>query len=63
MRLSELSGILRSETGSIQWAIVYDDEKHCDVESGCSVEYAIKNYGEREVKRLQAFEDQIVITI
>lgn len=63
MRLSELSGILRSTRGDIQLAVVYDGEKNYDLEDGCSVEYAIKHYGDKELKQLQAFEDQIIITI
>lgn len=63
MRLSELSGILRSTRGDIQLAVVYDVEKCYDLENSCSVEYAIKHYGDKELKQLQAFENKIIITI
>lgn len=63
MKLNTLKPILFSSRGNIQFAIVYDSNKHADVENGCSIEYAVKNYGECEVKHIEAFENQLVITI
>lgn len=69
MKLKDLKPILHSKTGAIQWAIVYDYDKHEDLEYGCSVEYAMIHYGECEVKRISScynFEngfDYLVITI
>ena len=63
MKLKELKAILYSERGNIQPAIVYDSAKYADVESGCSVDYAVDKYGESEVKHIQAFENQLIITI
>lgn len=69
MKLKDLNLILHSASGLMQWAIVYDYEKNEDVEYGCSVEYAIANYGECEVKRISSYYnytnqlDYLVITI
>lgn len=69
MKLKELKSILYSQTGSFQWAIVYDWAKNIDLEKGCSIEYAIEHYGECEVKKIQSCyesdegQDYLVITI
>jgi hypothetical protein len=63
MKLKELKSILYSTHGYVQFAIVYDIEKNTDIENGCSIEYAIKNHGEKEVKHIQAFEHQLVISV
>ncbi len=63
MKLKELKGIMHSSTGRIQWAIVYDLMENKDLENGCSIEYAIENYGEKEIKNIQADGDCLVLTI
>lgn len=63
MKLCELKDILCSGRGSIQMAIVYDTETNKDIESGCSVDYAVLEYGNKEVKRIQADNDYLVISI
>ena len=63
MKLKELKSILYSSRGSVQFAIVYDQEKNTDLASGCSIDYAVKEYGERELKRIEAFENQLLIII
>ena len=69
MKIKDLKGIMRSEYGSMQWVIVYDLEQNKDIECGCSAEYAIANYGEFEVKKLNSFYDSknqmdyIVLTV
>lgn len=63
MKLKDLSGIIRSTTGSLQFVIVYDITTNTDLENDCSAEYAMKTYGDREVQRIQAEGDQLVITI
>ena len=63
MKLSELSGIIRSATGDIQFVIVYDLSSNRDIETGCSAEYAMKHYGDHEVQRLQAEGDSLVLSI
>lgn len=63
MKLNTLKPILYSTHGNIQFAIVYDSDKHADIENGCSIDYAVEKHGEREVKHIEAYENQLVITI
>ena len=63
MKLKDLASVLYSTRGSIQFSIVYDSNANADIEAGCSVEYAVEQYGERELKHIQAFENQLVLTI
>lgn len=63
MKLNELKTVLYSPRGSIQFAIVYDSATNTDIENGCSVEYAIQQHGEKEVKHIEAFENQLIITV
>lgn len=62
MKLNELKSILYSQTGSILWVIVYDSQTCSDLEQ-CSIEHAIKIYGEYEVRRLYAYENSLVIEL
>ena len=41
----------------------YAEIKNTDIANGCSMEYAVYNYGDKEVKRITAYEDNIVITV
>lgn len=63
MKLKSLSTVLYSSRGSIQSAIVYDLSANKDLEHGCSVDYAVKHYGDSEVKQIQADNNYLVITI
>ena len=67
MKLRELKPVLRSETGNLQLCIVYDWNKSTDIAHGRSVEYAINNYGESEVRRIYSCyengQDYIVIEV
>lgn len=63
MKLKELKGIMYSPNGWIQCAIVYDLVANKILENGCSIEYAIENYGEKEIKNIQADEDCLVLKI
>lgn len=58
MKLSQLKPVIYSYTGNVQLCIIYDSDADIDLEHGCSAEYAIKHYGDREVKRISSvFED------
>lgn len=58
MKLEDLKPVIFSMTGDIQTCIVYDRCNNVDLECGCSVEYAYKTYGEREVHRVMtAYEN------
>lgn len=64
MKLNEFKPILRSiGMGAVQWAIVWDSEKCEDIVNGCSIEYAIANFGECEVQRISAYESKLVIEL
>ena len=63
MKLKELESILYSTRGFVQYAIVYDSKQDVDVASGCSIDWAVKTYGEADVVRIEAFENQLIVTI
>ena len=63
MKLKELKAILYSDTGFMHWAVVWDDTKKETIIEGCSVDYAVSNYGEREVERLYADNNYLVISV
>ena len=66
MKLKDLSSILYSTRQKIQLVIIYDFEKNIDLER-CSIEFAIKYYGDSEIKRITScFENSVsylIITI
>lgn len=63
MQVKELKSVLYSLRGCVQFAIVYDYTQNADLVSGCSVEYAIKEYGERELHRISASDNLIIISV
>lgn len=63
MRLEELKSVLYSIIDEVQWVIVYSGTERKDIINACSAEYAIKNYGEKELLRIQAYNDKIVLII
>lgn len=52
-----------SSIGDIQSVIIYSRTEHKEIKNGCSAEYAIKNYGEKELLRIQATNNSIVLII
>ena len=63
MKVKDLKDVLTSERGSVQSTIVYDYNNNVDLAVSCSVEYAVTNYGEYEVKRIGAFNNDLIITV
>ena len=63
LKLKDLSRILRSGCGNIQYAVIWHEAECRELENGCSVEYAIKEYGERPVKRIGALDNNLIITV
>ena len=58
MKLKDLATVAYSLTGDIQSCIVYDCHENIDLETGCSIEYAIKHYGDRDLHRVSSlYED------
>lgn len=54
MKLKDLKSILYSQIGEIQAVIIYNYILNKDVEIGCSIEYAVANYGDCIVKRISS---------
>ena len=63
MKLKELKSVLYSNRGSVQFAIVYDSKTNTDIENGCSIDYAVKTHGDKDVVRIEVFENQLLITV
>jgi hypothetical protein len=63
MKIKDLKTIIYSNTGDIQFVIIYDLATNTDIINGCSIEYAVCHYGDKEVKRVSSDENMIVITI
>ena len=58
MKLEDLKDILWSQTGQIQWCIIYDWEHNTDIVPRCSVEHAVAHYGDVTVRRIYScYED------
>lgn len=57
MKLEELSDILQTPVGCWQDVIVYNITDHMEMEPSCSIEYAIKYYGDWKVNRLSSYCD------
>lgn len=62
MKLSDLKDILYSRRGEVQFAILYDMERNIDIDAG-SVGYVVSAYGDKEVKHIEAFENQLIISV
>lgn len=62
MKLNELKSILYSNRGNTQFAILFDSKTNADIANG-TIDNIVANYGEKEVIRIEAFENQLIITI
>ena len=63
MKLKDLAVVLRSSTGAMQEAVVYDLDTNQDLASGCSVDYAVKHYGDMELDRITAYGHSLVLSV
>lgn len=63
MRVNDLEGILKSPDGGILMCVVYDTWKGEVWESGCSAEYAVKEYGGCNLVGIAADGDKVVLKI
>lgn len=57
MKLKDLSSILWSPVGGFQDVIIYNITDDMEMERSCSVEYAVKYYGDWRVNRLSSCYD------
>ena len=62
MKIKDLKGIAYSSHGCVQMAVLYNYNTQKDLDSG-SVDYIIKNYGELELTRIQAYNDQLILEV
>ena len=63
MKLKDLKSVLYSSGGSIQFAIVYDSKTNTDIENSCSIDFAVEKHGDKDVVRIEALENQLLITV
>ena len=57
MKLKDLSSILWSPVGGFQDVIIYNITDDMEMERSCSVEYAVKYYGDWRVNRFSSYYD------
>lgn len=62
-KLKDYADVLYSTRDFVIFAVIYDSTTREDVLSGCTVECAIKEYGEKEVKRIIPEDNELVIII
>lgn len=62
MKIGDLKGIAYSSHGDIQMAVVYDYNKQKDIALG-AVEYIMKEFGNLECTRLQAYEHRLIFEV
>lgn len=63
MKLKDLKPVLHSSIGDIQFVSLYDSKLNMEIQSCCSFEYALVNYGDREVSRLKPLDYKLVIIL
>ena len=56
MKLKDLAPVAYSLTGDIQSCVVYDFNENIDLETDCSIEYAIKHYGDTDLHRISSLD-------
>ena len=56
MKLKDLAPVAYSLTGDIQSCVVYDFNENIDLETDCSIECAIKHYGDRDLHRISSLD-------
>lgn len=63
MKIKDLKNIAYSTHGCTQFAVLYDYNTMTDIESGCTVDYIIKNYGHLKLYRIQAIRNMLVLEV
>lgn len=62
MQIKDLKSIAYSSHGCVQMAVLYNYNTQKDLDSG-SIDYIIKNYGDLELTRIQACNDQLILEV
>lgn len=63
MKLKDLKGIIRSSRDGVEMVTIYSEKTFDDINSSCSIEYAIEEYGNYEVKRVTHESNALAIGI
>lgn len=63
MKLNELKTVLHSNRGDVQKAVIYDMANGIDIEDDIAIDAAVKCYGDREVHRIEAAGDKLVVNV
>lgn len=63
MKLKDLTSVLHSGEGNVQFAIVYDSKTNAVIENGCSIDFAVEKHGNKDIIRIGAVENQLLITV
>lgn len=61
MKLKELKSILYSSRDNVQFAIIYDSKTNEDIAEG-NIDNIVSDHGEKEVKRIEAYKNMLIIT-
>lgn len=62
-KLKDYADVIYSTRDFVVFVIIYDTARREDVLSNCTIECAIEEYGEREVKRIIPEDNELVIII
>ena len=62
-KLKDYADVIYSTRDFVVFVIIYDTETRKDVLFNCTIECAIEEYGEREVKRIIPEDNELVIII
>lgn len=63
MRLADLKTILKSRPCDVQFCVLVDQKAQTPIEDGCSIEYVMENYGNKEVEQINAINDDLIIFV
>ena len=63
MKLKELKEVLYSSIGDLQTAVVWDVDTHKVIIGGCSIEHALGRFGDWQVVRIGAVDNNIVLSV
>ncbi len=63
MKIKDFKNVIYSNTGDIQWGILWCRKTGSDVVNNCSVEYIYKNYGDLDCYRICAEGVSIVFCV
>lgn len=63
MKIKDLKDLAYSSHGDLQMAVLYDYNSQRDIVSGCTIEHIVKNYGDLELTRIQAYQNDLILEV